>query len=148
MKTRTLLGALMLSALATTAQAQRGMPPGHQHRMGGSCPANCGYDTTTVSTVTGQIASVDPMMGGMGIHLSVRVGDATLPVHLGPATVLASQGFAFQPGQWIEVTGSRVQMGGGPALIAAIVRLDGRVLTLRDRTGRPTWAPPGAPPGK
>jgi hypothetical protein len=45
----------------------------------------------------------------------------------------------IQPGDVVEVKGSRVTMAGKPALIAAEVKKGDETLRLRDETGVPVW---------
>jgi hypothetical protein len=126
---------------AAAAQPGRGQPPG------GGVPR---YDVNTVETVRGEVIAVDTVAPGMrgrmaGVHLTLRTGGQTLPVHLGPTTYLAQQSLRVSTGETIEVRGSRVTMGGGPALIAARVTKGQQVVTLRDSTGLPAWRGMGRP---
>ena len=79
----------------------------------------------------------------MGTHLTVKAGDETREVMLGPANFITGKGFAFAKGDSIEVTGSKITMGAMEFVIAREVVKDGKTLTLRDKTGTPQWAGKG-----
>lgn len=101
------------------------------------------YDTATVQTISGTIVSVDTVAGrpGLprGVHLQLKIGTETIPVHLGPTWYLAEQPLAFAAGQVITVRGSRITYEGKPAVIAAEVRRGESALQLRDNNGLPKW---------
>lgn len=89
------------------------------------------------------------MMGGMmGTHLTVKTGDETRNVMLGPASFIADKGFAFARGDTVEITGSKVTMGGAEYIVARQIVKDGKTLTLRDKTGTPAWASGGRMMGR
>jgi hypothetical protein len=46
----------------------------------------------------------------------------------------------IEPGDRVEITGSRVTVEGKPTIIAAEVRKGDEVLQLRDAAGVPVWA--------
>jgi DNA/RNA endonuclease YhcR with UshA esterase domain len=74
-----------------------------------------------------------------GIHVSVKTQQETIGVHLGPAWYLKQQSLTIQPGDHVEVRGSRVTYRGHPAIIAAEVKRGSQSLKLRDDDGRPLW---------
>jgi hypothetical protein len=91
------------------------------------------------------------MMGGggmMGTHLVVKTGDENRTVMLGPPRFIANRGFAFVKGDTVEITGSKVKMGGSEHIVARQVVKDGKTLTLRDKTGTPEWAGGGMMKGR
>ena len=102
------------------------------------------YDPKTVETVKGEVTSVatmTPMKGmGGGVHLVLKTETETLSVHLGPSWFVENQDFKLAAKDVVEVKGSRVTMGGKPALIAAEVKKGDETLTLRDDSGIPVWA--------
>ena len=104
------------------------------------------YNPQTVETITGEVVKVEKVspMGGMGpgVHLLVRTNSNSepMPVHLGPNWFIENQELQIQPKDQVQVTGSRIELAGQPALIASEVTKDGEVLKLRDDTGRPVWA--------
>ena len=128
--TMNLVGTMLLTVALASAQAPR---PGHPGRM---------YDPANETVVKGTIEAVTQGAGGrmMGAHLTVKVGDETWQVVLGPSTFIASKGFAFAKGDLVEVTGSKTAMMGTEYFIAREVVKDGKTLTLRDKSGTPEWA--------
>ncbi|MCX7914132.1 MAG: hypothetical protein N2511_06060 [Thermodesulfovibrionales bacterium] len=104
------------------------------------------YDPTKVETISGKVLSTDrtvPNIKGIttpGIHLQLKTEKETITVHLGPAWYIERQDIKIGVGDSIEVKGSPVSIEGQPAIIAAEVRKDDKVLILRDSTGFPVWA--------
>lgn len=102
------------------------------------------YDPKTAETITGEIVSVDvgtPMKGmAQGVHLAVKAEKETIPVHLGPRWYIENQDIKLAPKDRVEVRGSRVTIGGTPALIAAEIKKGDDVLVLRDAQGYPAWS--------
>lgn len=103
------------------------------------------YDPATEVTLKGTVEAVNQQTGGqmMGTHLTVKAGDETHEVMLGPANFVASKGFTFAKGDSVDVTGSKITMGAMEFVIAREVVKDGKTLTLRDKTGTPQWAGTG-----
>jgi hypothetical protein len=102
------------------------------------------YNPATVETLSGEVVSVDKIMPmkGMrsGIHLVVKSGKETIPVHLGPAWFIERLDSKIEKGDKVEVKGSRVTVNGKPAIIAAEVKKGENVLVLRDNAGIPVWS--------
>ncbi len=123
--------------------AQRGM----QWRGGGGwgpgTPYARLYDPKTVETISGQVASVDtlvPMAGmGYGVHLLLRTDKGAISVHVGPVWYIENQDVKLEPGDGVQVRGSRVTFQGKPAIIAAEVTKGQDTLRLRDESGFPIW---------
>lgn len=115
------------------AFAQPGPPAADRH-----------YDPQTVETVEGTVTSVDRVATsgrwGGGVHLMLQTAQGPLAVHLGPAWFIDSQTLRVAAGDRVTVTGSRLEVGGQPALIARTLTKGSETLTLRDETGRPVWA--------
>ena len=122
------------------------MGPGLHHREGWDHGTQYGrlYDLNAIETIRGNVVSINtftPMNGmSQGVHLTVRVGEETIPVHLGPSWHIDSQDFQVSPNDEIEVIGSRIIFDDAPAIIAAEVRHGDQVLTLRDSDGIPAWS--------
>jgi hypothetical protein len=102
------------------------------------------YNPKTVETITGEVVSADqvtPIKGmSQGIHLTVKTEKETLPVHLGPSWYIENQDIKIEPKDKVQITGSRVEFEGKPAIIAAEVKKGDEVLKLRDENGVPAWA--------
>ncbi|MGK7872628.1 MAG: hypothetical protein AB4426_04745 [Xenococcaceae cyanobacterium] len=111
---------------------------GHNSQYGGM------YNPNTVETIRGKVVSTNaftPMSRmGQGMQLLVRTRDQTVSVHLGPLGYIDNQNFQVAPGDEIEVTGSRVNFAGEPAMMASEVRYSGKVLKLRENNGIPAWS--------
>ena len=101
------------------------------------------YDPNTIETIRGQVVGTNTFTPGrgmsQGMQLLVKTGNQTISVHLGPSWYLDRQDFSIKNGDEIEVTGSRIDFSGNPAIIAAEVRQGGKVLKLRDNNGIPVW---------
>lgn len=130
-------------AVATGALAQQGMCKG-SGGWGPEAPYSRMYDPQTVETITGEVVSVDtitPSKGmSYGIHIVLKTDNETIPVHLGPGWYIENQDMEIEPGDNIEVKGSRIIYDDSPALIAAQVWKGDEVLTLRDENGFPVWS--------
>ena len=123
--------------LAGAAFAQQGMGrKGGQGRL---------YNPQTVETVTGQVVAVKNINRKryQGVHLTLKTAQGNLTVSLGPKKYLDTQSMTFAPNDTLEITGSKVTLGGKPFLIAGTVKKGSQVLTLRDANGIPAWAGQG-----
>lgn len=127
------IGAMLLSVALAPAQT---LTAGKAGRM---------YDPATETNLKGSVEAVTQNARGqmMGTHFTVKVGEVTHDVMLGPSSFISSKGFSFAKGDSIEVTGSRVMMGGTEYVIAREIVKDGKALTLRDKSGTPQWAGSG-----
>ena len=136
--------ALVSLTFATTAPAQGGphwQGDGGWGRGGGFARL---YDPSKVETIRGTVARIErvaPSKGmSTGIHLQLEADQGTVSVHLGPSWFIENQDVQIETGDSIEVIGSRVEVDGAPALLAARVVKGDQVLTLRDDAGIPAWA--------
>jgi hypothetical protein len=101
------------------------------------------YDLKTVESISGEVVKVDvvPMRGmAGGVHLTLKTGKETIPVHLGPSWYLERQDLKLAPKDTVEIKGSRVTFDGKPAVIAAEVKKGDETLVLRDEAGLPAWS--------
>jgi hypothetical protein len=141
-KNRVWRTSLILGTLALVSAPLIAQPPGRGpggERM---------YKKSTEVTVKGTVEAVQELTGrgrGMmpGVHVTLKTADKNLDVHLGPKSFLESQHLNLAKGDEIEVTGSRMTMGGQEALIARIVKQGDKTVTLRDEQGIPKWAGAG-----
>jgi hypothetical protein len=112
-------------------------------------PDGRAYDPATVATVNGRVVAVERPAArtgrGPGVHVRLDTTSGPLTVRLGPAWYLDEQKLALEPGDEIEVTGSRATVADEPTLIAAEVKEGDRVVTLRERSGVPRWRGRGRP---
>ena len=132
------------AAISAAAGAQRGFAWRGGGGWGHGGPYGRLYDPKTVSTVAGEIASIDlftPMQGMRGgVHLQLKTGTDLLPVHLGPSWFIENQDTKLEVKDKVEVKGSRVVLDGKLTMIAAEVKKGDEVLKLRDEAGVPYWA--------
>jgi hypothetical protein len=102
------------------------------------------YDLNSIETISGEVISIDtfsPFNGmSQGIHLQVNTGKETVDVHLGPAWYLENQDISIEPKDKIEITGSRINFTGEPAIIAAEIKKGDATLILRDENGFTVWS--------
>ncbi len=125
------------SASLATAQGAGSPTPG---RKGGRM-----YDPSTVTTVSGEVTAIQRVQRGgrEGVHATLRSQAGDLAVLLGPSFYVDQQPTKLTAGDNVEVTGSKVTFGSGPALVAQVVRKGDQVLTLRTADGTPLWAGQG-----
>jgi hypothetical protein len=102
------------------------------------------YNPETVEKIRGEVVSLDKMMlmKGMshGIHAVIKTESETISVHLGPEWYIDNQDGRIEPGDTIEVKGSRITFDGKPVIVAAEVKRGDEVLVLRDKNGIPVWS--------
>jgi DNA/RNA endonuclease YhcR with UshA esterase domain len=101
------------------------------------------YNPNTETTLKGTVQKVSETAGKRGFngtHLEFKSGDTTYNVHVGPSAYIAKQGFTFAPGDEIEVTGSKVNMGGSEVIIARQIKKADKTLVLRNAQGIPEWS--------
>ena len=75
-----------------------------------------------------------------GVHVLLKTGQETIPVHLGPAWYIERLDMKLEKGDKVDVKGSRVTFNEKPAIIAAEVKKGQSALVLRDSSGIPVWA--------
>jgi hypothetical protein len=132
--------------LANCVWAQPGMGPGggQGRGWGAGDPYSRLYNPKTVETLSGQVVSVEKLTSGQrmsyGVHFTLKTDKETIAVHLGPSWYMEKQPVTIAQGDKVEVTGSRINYQGQPAIIAAEVKKGGQVLKLRDANGVPAWA--------
>ena len=101
------------------------------------------YDPQTVTTVSGEVLSIDKIaygrQGYYGVHLTLKTADGELAVHLGPSWYVDRQPLKIAPHDVLEVTGSRVTYQGKPALLAAEIKKGSESMRLRTAEGLPMW---------
>lgn len=102
------------------------------------------YNPQSAYSATGTIESVQsfvPFKGmAPGVHVMVKTASETVDLHLGPVWYVERLEEKLQPGDKIEFRGSRVDINGKPAVIAAEIKKGDSTLVLRDAAGVPAWA--------
>jgi hypothetical protein len=125
---------LLLAVPVLMAQAGMG---------GGRSRGARNYNPATEVTVKGTVEEVTQttgQRGWAGIHLTLKTDQGAYEVHVGPASYISAQQFAFAKGESVEVVGSKTNVGGQGVLIARQITKDGKTLTLRDEQGFPKWS--------
>lgn len=101
------------------------------------------YDPKTFGTVSGEVSDVytiNPAGMRYGIGLLLNSGTESVEVHLGPGWYIENQDLKINPGDKVEISGSRIMFQGKPVIIASEVKKGKRILRLRDKSGAPAWA--------
>ncbi|MBW1739909.1 MAG: DNA-binding protein [Deltaproteobacteria bacterium] len=102
------------------------------------------YDPKTVETISGEVISVGritPRKGmHYGVHLMMKTDKEEISVHLGPGWYIENQEIRIEPKDKITVKGSKIFFNGKPAIIAAEVIKEDKILKLRDESGFPVWS--------
>jgi hypothetical protein len=139
--------AVMLGCLLFAAQplfAQRGMQWQGGGGWGPGTPYARMFDPKTIETVSGTIVSLgtaSPMPGmGAGVHVALKTQQGEVSVHLGPVWYLENQDTRLEPGDQVQVRGSRITFQGKPAIVAVEVTKGQDTLKLRDENGFPLWS--------
>jgi hypothetical protein len=130
---------VLILALTLACGSENQKSPGP----GGGAGYDRMYDPKTVETVSGEVVSVDKSTDrGMGywVSLTLKTGQETIPVYLGPGWFLEKQDLTFAPKDQVEITGSQITLQGKPVIIARQVQKGDKTLQLRDPAGIPAWA--------
>lgn len=102
------------------------------------------FNPETVQTFQAEVIRIDrfvPMTGmSEGVELIVDLEGSRTEVHLGPSWYLRYQDFEIQAGDTVEVTGSRIELGGIPIVIATRIVSPEVTLNLRNELGYPVWS--------
>jgi DNA/RNA endonuclease YhcR with UshA esterase domain len=101
------------------------------------------YDTANQQTVTGIVEAVKeyqcPVSGTVGTHLTVKLSNGSIEVHLAPAKFVKDYDVVINKGDQVEIRGAKITFEGKPALIARTVIVDRTTFTFRDNNGKPLW---------
>jgi hypothetical protein len=102
------------------------------------------YDLKTVVTLSGEVTAVEkfsPGRGGppQGLRLLVKFPQDTQLVILGPIAYVEQQKVKFEPGDRVEIKGSKMTVQGEPLIVAAEVRKGDQVLKMRNANGEALW---------
>jgi hypothetical protein len=101
------------------------------------------YNPSTETTVKGtveEVRNVTGRRGWGGTHLTLKTGDKSMDVHVGPAWFISKNKFTFAKGDEVEVIGSKVAYQGADALVAREIKKGDKTLTLRNADGFPVWS--------
>jgi hypothetical protein len=104
------------------------------------------YNASTEARFTGTVDAVTLVtpghhrLGPGGTHLTLKTATETFEVHVGPTAFLKANNINIVKGDAVEILGSRVTIGGGPALLAREIKKGDSTWALRDASGRPLWS--------
>ena len=138
--------ARLMSATAVTVGglSYLGVPAVEAAGGAGAARAERTYDPSTVAALRGPVTAITvvPARGGSagGTHVTLKEGDRTVDVHLGPTWFVQREGFELAKGDFIEATGSLIQADGDTFLVAREVKKGDKALKLRDERGVPVWS--------
>lgn len=102
-----------------------------------------GYDVNTVTTVSGQIVSIQSGVDRPNLQLEIDDSGTRMMVFLGPQRYWLAQGVPLRVGDKVQVRGSKAQGQDGVIYILAqeITEISqGLAVILRDASGHPNWA--------
>ena len=102
-----------------------------------------GYDTNTVTTMTGSIVSVQIGDDHRNAQLEIENNGNSAFVVLGPQSYWAEKGITLKAGDIVTVRGSKAQGKDGLVYILAQKITDATQnssISLRNESGRPVWA--------
>ncbi|MBU3982543.1 MAG: hypothetical protein KJ985_03485 [Proteobacteria bacterium] len=102
-----------------------------------------GYDVNTVTTVTGQILSIQSSVDRPNLQLEIDDSGTRMMVFLGPQRYWVDQGVPLKVGDRVVVRGSKAQGQDGVIYILAqeiTETSQGLAVILRDASGHPNWA--------
>jgi hypothetical protein len=111
------------------------------------------YNPQTVTTVQGAVeslATAPPKTGRARAMRSavLKTDQGKITVYLSPDWYLDQEKISLKTGDKLEVTGSKVNIGEQPSIIANhLKKVGGKTVTLRDDKGVPVWLgqrPPNA----
>ena len=121
----------LVLALYCPAQAQPGAGQGMGPMM---------YDPQTVTTIKGVVESLaTPARRQRHESRVVKTEQGMVTIYLGPAWFMDQHKFLLNPGETVEVTGSKIARAGETVIVAREVKMGGKTMQLRDDQGAPLW---------
>lgn len=100
------------------------------------------YDRNTEVTIIGVIEEVQfksMPFRGRGIFIELGTEKGPTKVIVGPAKYLEKHNFSLNPGDQLEIVGSKVRFRGADAVLARSMKKGSTVLMLRNEAGDPQW---------
>ena len=102
------------------------------------------FNPNTIKTIQSEVIRIDRFVPrrGMteGIEIIINLKGEKVPVHFGPSWYLQYQDFDIKKGDVLTITGSHIEIGGLPVIIATKIESEEWTLRLRDRSGYPVWS--------
>jgi hypothetical protein len=108
----------------------------------GADPAVPKYDSHTETKMKGTVEDVTLPASGHEkeiVHLVMKNATETVDIYLCPKSFLDDMGVAFNKGDEITVTGSKVKEGETEEVLAKQTERGNDTLVLRDDKGTPVW---------
>jgi hypothetical protein len=131
---RPFIATLAFALLAAYPVAAQGGPPAGKRT----------FDPATVETVQGQVVSIQYATHGAGpgagVHVQLKTDAGETTVMLGPRRYVDAQPLKLAAGDQISVHGSRMTIGGKPAIVAISVTKGDQTMRLREDSGVPLWS--------
>ena len=104
------------------------------------------FNPKTIVTVKGKITKIDreakPLPGmDKGFAATIQTDKGEEVVQVGPIwfTSYFKQKWDVKPGDAVEVTGSKVDIGGKPVIMAVQGKKGNLVMVCRSKQGKPVW---------
>ena len=101
------------------------------------------FDATSAVSLTGvSIIRVDTLKQGENTSVSALFvsGADSITAMIAPVTFLSSNSLTLAAGDVIDISGSKLMMGGKPMLVATEIKKGDTKVVLRDKaTGAPAW---------
>ena len=130
---------MRITSIATAVLALAVAIPAIAQKPGSAAPK---YDVSKEVTIKGTIDNIQEMAmgkGEAGVHLMVKTSTETIEVRLCPSGFLKDFEVAFEKGQQVEVTGSRIKIDEKEVILAREVVSGNSTVVLRDKHGAPVW---------
>ena len=104
---------------------------------------NGGYDTNTVSTMSGRVTSLPHAGEKNDVVVAIKSGSETLNISVGPGSYWEKKGIAISENDELSVKGSKAQGKDGKSYVLAqklVNRTTGAQVDLRNDKGEPAWS--------
>jgi hypothetical protein len=138
-----LQAAAALGAFAAGGIAVQQLRRHARHGWGHSTPYGKRFDPARMETIQGKVVRVArfvPVPGmSEGIELLLETAEGRVAVHLGPSKFVSFDETGVDPGDTIEVSGSRIDLAGETVLLATVIRKGELQIVLRNERGVPVW---------
>lgn len=103
-----------------------------------------GFNPETVEEVKGRVQDVlytgSEESENRGLEMLLDIEDDVIRVPLGPVWFMKMQPSFIEPGDEIELMGSRMVVDDETVIVAETVKKGRHELRLRDETGHPVWS--------
>lgn len=100
------------------------------------------YDASTETKMTGTVEDLRVPSKGHEkeiVHLVMKDGDRMVDIYLCPKAFMDDMGVAFNKGDEIAFTGSKITQDGAEMMLAREIIKGQDRLVLRDGKGKPVW---------